>query len=383
MRPSLRRTLVCLAAICALTAAASLGARAPRVSVIDMLDRYTAGRFDSVLDDLSTLDRDFADILNQLNEHAPAWIEASGPAARDKRRLVAATFALEAARVDAWHEWKWIVRQPAMCPAHIPGERATRGDCYYPLNVLTWQAPPRLIEWACQLMGQDGAPAAVERWWHIAAIAVAQRSEDIQFLVGDPAIGRGRGAGEIINLQDEIKHLEHAERRFPDEVRFKLAQGIARERVWPADAAQAFEALAGDYTVGGEAMARLAILQLRLGRVADALKSVDRADQYTRDPYVLYLSAYVRGRIAEAQKQPERARAAYERAVKVWPHGQAATMALASLLFQQGRRAEAQELTGGMLAASPAPPDPWREYVHGDDRFWPELVGKLRAEIRR
>jgi len=382
MSVSVRRVLVSLAAVCAL--AAGLGARQSRqTSVTDMLDRYAAGKFDEVLTELSALDQDFAAILNQLREQGPAWIDAGGPDGRDKRRLVAATFAIEAARVDAWYEWKWLVLQPAMCPVQIPGERATRGDCYLPLNVLTWKAPPLLIEWACTLLRQDATPRPIERWWQIAAVSVAQLSEDTHFLVGDPAIGRGRGAGEIINLQDEVKHLSHATARFPDDVRLKLAEGIARDRIWPVDATTAYQALGDELTVGGEAMARLAILQFRLNRPADALKSLDRADAVTRDPFILYLSAYVRGRILESQKKIDDARSAWERAVTVWPHGQAATLALSSMLFQQGRRAEAQELTGAMLAANPLPPDPWREYVHGDDRFWPQLVGKLRAEILR
>ena len=383
MSVSLRRVLVSLAAACAL--GAGLGARASReTSVVDMLDRYAAGKFDEVLAELGALDQDFAAVLNQLREQGPAWIDAGGPAARDKRRLVAATFAIEAARVDAWYEWKWLVLQPAMCQVQIPGERPIRGgECYNPLNVVQWKAPPLLIEWACTLLRQDETPRPIERWWHMAAVSVAQLSEDTHFLVGDPAIGRGRGAGEIINLQDEIKHLGHATARFPDEVRLKLAEGIARDRIWPVDATIAYQALADDLTVGGEAMARLAILQFRLNRPADALKSLDRADAVTRDPYVLYLSAYVRGRILESQKKIDDARTAWERAVTVWPHAQAATLALSSMLFQQGRRAEAQELTGAMLAADPLPPDPWREHVHGDDRLWPQLVGKLRAEILR
>ena len=378
----LRRILVSLAALCAVAAGLAAGPSRQN-SVTDMLDRYAAGKFAEVLTELGALDQDFASILNQLREQGPAWIDAGGPAGRDTRRLVAATFAIEAARVDAWYEWKWVVVQPPMCPVQIPGERATKGDCYRPLNVLQWKAPPLLIEWACELLRQDPSPRPIERWWHMAAVAVAQFSEDTHFLVGDPAIGRGRGAGEIINLQDEIKHLDHAKARFPEEVRLQLAEGIARDRVWPTDAITAYQALADELTVGGEAMARLAILQFRLNRSADALKSLDRADAVTREPYVLYLSAYVRGRILESQKRIDETRTAWERAVTVWPHGQAATLALASMLFQQGRRAEAQELTGAMLAANPLPPDPWREYVHGDDRLWPQLVGKLRAEILR
>jgi hypothetical protein len=36
-----------------------------------------------------------------------------------------------------------------------------------------------------------------------------------------------------------------------------------------------------------------------------------------------------------------------------------------------------------MFAASPRPADPWRGYADADDRFWPLLIGQLRAEIRR
>ena len=66
-----------------------------------------------------------------------------------------------------------------------------------------------------------------------------------------------------------------------------------------------------------------------------------------------------------------------------WPNGQAATQALAASLFRDGKRASAYELTETMLDAPNPLFDPWREYVHADDRFWPYLVGKLRAEILR
>ena len=51
--------------------------------------------------------------------------------------------------------------------------------------------------------------------------------------------------------------------------------------------------------------------------------------------------------------------------------------------MRDGRRAEAQALAVAMLNARPQPPDPWREYVHADDRFWPQLIGRIRAEIRK
>jgi predicted Zn-dependent protease len=96
---------------------------------------------------------------------------------------------------------------------------------------------------------------------------------------------------------------------------------------------------------------------------------------------VIYLSKYFRGRVAERQRKPEDAEPAYRAAVAAWPHAQSAAMSLAALLFLDDRRAEAQELAGAMLAANPAPIDPWREYVHADNRFWPILIRKLREEI--
>ena len=342
-------------------------------SVLALLQRYSNGDFAGVLDEVNRLEN-FDEFRNTLKREAPAWMDAGGPADRERRRLTAATLALEAARADEWYEWKWIQRQPAM------GEGA---NAYQPLNVLYWKPPPLLIEWGCELFRTDTAPTPVERWWQLAALAVAQRSQDAQFLVGDTAIGRGVAAGEIINTQDDIKHLDHVVERFPNEPRFMLGQGIARDRYWQDDAIQAYLSLFGDPDVGGEAMMRLGAMQLRSGKPRDALTLFERAERATRDPYVIYLARLYRGRALERQNQREQALDAYRGAVAAWPGGQAATLSLASLLFQAGRRSQAQELTGSMFSVSPMPADPWREYVHADDRFWPLLIGKLREGIRR
>ena len=126
---------------------------------------------------------------------------------------------------------------------------------------------------------------------------------------------------------------------------------------------------------------RMGVMFAQMGRREDALKHFDRAESLTRDRYVIYLVKYFRGKIAESQRRNDEALAAYRGAVAAWPRAQSATLSLASLLFQSGRRAEAQELAASMLEANPQPVDPWREYVHADNRFWPLLVGKLRTEI--
>lgn len=341
---------------------------AQRRSVTDLLDRYGAGRFDAVVEELSGDDLDFGDLLKQLRQEGPGWIAAGGAARRARRELTAATVALEAARAGEWHEWKAIQRQDNFFELR-------------PLNVLYWKAPPLLIEWGCELFRRDTTPRPIERWWQLAALAVAQRSEDPQFLVGDTKIGRGVGAGEIGNTGDEIKHLEHVTPRFPKEMRFVLAQGIARDRDWIDDAVKVYHALAHDPDVGGEATMRLGALWLRQRRLPDAVEQLERAEALTRDPYVVFLARYFRGQAFERQQDPRKAEAAYRGAVAAIPHAQSASVALAALVMRDGRRAEAQSLVRDMLGADPPPLDPWRAYVHADDRFWPQLIGRLRTEI--
>ncbi len=348
------------------------------ISVVDFLGRYASGEFEPVAGALAADGVDFDDLLEQLRRDGPAWIDGAGPAVRERRRLVAATFALEAARAGAWGDWKRIQRQPLMC---AEGPAAATGGCTQPPSVLYWRAPPLLVEWGCELFRRDETPRPVERWWQLAALSVAQRSEDAQFLVGDPSIGRGLGTAEIGNVQDEIKHLEHARARFPDEMRFVLAEGIARDRFWPAEAHAAYEALEDHPDVGGEATMRLGALQMRNRNPGDAIASLERVERLTRDPYVIFLARYFRGQANEQRRRYDDAEAAYREAIAAVPNAASATIALAALAARAGRRAEAQQLIGAMLAADPPPPDPWRGFVHADDRFWPQLIGRLRAEI--
>lgn len=380
-----RIALVLLLSSCAFLLSGPLTAR--QATVTAFLDRYAAGQFEAVVDELGG-DLDFEELLKQLKRDGPGWIDAAGPEMRERRELVAVTFALEAARADQWYQWKWIWKPPEMgVPVAPPmpgaaGPPMGGGQGYQPFPILDWRPAPQFVEWACERLRKDATPRPIERWWQLAALAVAQRSEDVHFLVGDPNVGRGIGAGEIGNRQDEIYHLDHVTARFPNEPRFMLAQGIARPQ-WPEDAFKAYGAVLGDEDVGGEAAMRAGALEMRLGQRDEALQYFEMAEDRTRDPYVIYLARFFRGQIRERQHAIDAATEAYRGAVAAWPHAQAATMALASLLFDAGRRVEAQTLAGEMLAAKPPVRDPWREFVHADDRFWPQLVGRLRAEIRK
>jgi hypothetical protein len=370
------RRLIVFAIVCAnCLAAASSGVRTR--SVTDLLDRYAAGDFDRVVSELEGLDT-YQPVLTYLREHGRGWIDQKGAEAAGRRELAAATFALEAARAGQWHEWKIIRKQPRMCAG---------SECYTPPDVLRWQPPALILEWGCQLLRQHDPPKPIERWWQLAAVAVAQRSEDPQFLIGDVNVGRGPEGGEIGNTQDEIKHLEHAMKRFPKESRVQLAYGIAQDRDFPLDAAVVYRTLESDPDVGGEAMMRLgAMLSRRRSNAAgmrDALQALEKVHARTRDPYVVYLAHYFAGRIHVGDGRIEDAEEAFRRAAAAVPQAQSAQIALAALVFRDGRRTAAQEVVRNMLDAGSAARDPWRTYVHADDRFWPRLIGRLRAEISR
>lgn len=363
----------------AVVLAATIPPRAGNVSVVELLDAYRAGQFDRVI---AALEREtnFKPILDQLRRDGPGWIAAAGPSEIARRELVAATFALEAARVGMRYEWKRTQMQERYS---LPG-----GPDLQPLNVLNWKSPPLLIEWGCALFRRDDKPRPIERWWQLAAMAVAQKSEDTQFLVGDPKIGAARldrdagiAAGEIGNIEAEIKHLDHVWKRFPEEKRFVLGQGIARDREWHEDAVTAYKALEKDPIVGGEALMRLGAMYMRLRNFSEALKALDRSQTMTRDPYVIFLANYFSGQIYERQPNLTLAEESYRTAAAAVPHAQSATLALASILARDERRTEAQQLVREMLAAEPPPLDPWRRFVHADDRFWPLLIRKLRTEI--
>ncbi len=361
-----------IVALCVTSTAPS----AQRLSVTNLLDRYGAGEFDAVAAVLATK-IDFGDLLKQLRADGPAWTTAGGTTDRERRELAAATFALEAARADEWNEWRQRLKQP-----WLP-------DGYQALDVLEWSPPPLLIEWGCQLFSRDTTPRPVERVWQLAALAVAERAEDADFLIGT--------TGEpVANSQDEIYHLRHVLDRFPDEPRFRLAYAIAMEwRSWPqvprkpgsvkpasvAAAMAAFEKLEKEEDIAAEVNLRLGALHFRRGNLDEALKRFERVESSTREPYLIYLARYFGAQALTSKGRDADAMRSYARALLAVPNAQSSALPLAGFLFKSDRRAEAYTVAASAFAAYPLPADPWRGYADADDRFWPRLLERLRALI--
>lgn len=393
------RVVFGLAAALALAALVTGRLTAQEPSTLALLNQYASGKFADVNATLARTEN-FKRIYKDLkHDDVLAWLDGGGPADRPRRELAAATFALEAARADEWYEWKWL-QNPPIGSGRVP--------------ILYWMPPPLLIEWGCELLRQRPEPRPIERVWQLAAMAVGQRSEDTQFLIGFtqieietppdlapepslsptprpnipgmPSLSMGGGRSfpdEVLNVQKEIGHLNHVIGRFPDEKRFVLGQALARERPTPNDAARLYTAMLTDQMVGGEAAMRLGALYLRQGRIADALPLFARAELLTRDRDVIYLARFYRGQAMVKLRREADAIAAYRSALDARPGSQSASVGLALILASHDGRAEAQTLMKAVLDKGADYKDPHLEYMHGDERFWPTLVEKLYAEIRK
>ena len=327
---SIRSACLCVALAAAATI--NVGGQTQAPSAITLLGRYADGQFNAVVSEL-TDQEDFARLLKDLKSHAEEWIAAGGQGDRARRELAAATFALEAARVDEWREWKWIQKPPRHGPAADALLEAAAAAHRVGLRVAS---------------ARTKRPRPIERTWQLAAMAVAQRSEDTQFLIGFTQLAPDAGPRrpsrpgappsipglprirvqprpqgiEVLNVQDEIGHLNHTMDRFPAEKRFVLGQAIARERDFPVTRSRSTTCSPTDPDVGGEALMRLGALQVRQGRVADALVSFERAERLTRDADVIYLARRVpRAGAASLEARGRRGGGVPRRAGRAARHG--------------------------------------------------------------
>ena len=102
------------------------------VSFVDALTYYELGEYDAVARGLKASIAGDADrVIPMLARDAEAWIKADGAAEVPRRRMVAATFALELGLSGIDTQWE-----------------------------VTKQA----IEWACTMLRRAGPPTELERW---------------------------------------------------------------------------------------------------------------------------------------------------------------------------------------------------------------------------
>ena len=376
--------------VCAVPVCASRPAAVAQSAIPGWLDRYEQGDYEAVLAEVRVAP-DIKAFGKQLAELAPPWVAAKGPASIDRRRLIAATFALEAIR-------------PAM-------ERIV------PTPGSPVAAP--ILEWACQLLRSTPAPLPAERWWHLAAVALIERSFNEYLLTG--YLGPGFDSKQYGPVGN---HLAHSAARFPDEPRFKLTIVVSREvhltggawswlgrpltasnrsgdaalmakqsENWTAVVesrnAPAWKRLIADYNalavfegIRAESHLRAGVLEFRLGNHEGALDHLRQVEPNTQEPALVYLSRFFRAKVFERLGRPADAEAEYRSALRAVPLAESAATALAASLFLRDARPESSELIDAMFTVRPTPADPWRDYWCGDCRLWSRYIERLRKELK-
>jgi tetratricopeptide (TPR) repeat protein len=116
-----------------------------------------------------------------------------------------------------------------------------------------------------------------------------------------------------------------------------------------------------------EARLRLARVQTKRGRPADAIDTLAPMESPATEPGFLYLARLFEGDAWEAQQELRRAEAAYRAAMAVLPQSASAPLSLAHLLFIHGRRDEASDLVRSLATSATAQSqqEPWLPYRLG------------------
>jgi tetratricopeptide (TPR) repeat protein len=200
--------------------------------------------------------------------------------------------------------------------------------------------------------------------------------------------------------------LDEAERRYPEEPRFRLAlvvaarpartvanrpgvglttiAGLSRVSAGAAeqhvtDTLRRLDDLAGDGPIGAEARLRAGMIRFHLGEAEQALEDARHAAE-DEEPFVRYLGHLLAGHVLVHLGRDAEAIRAYERAVAINSRARSGVVALSSRLVVAERHDEAYVLLENYFAADAAV-DPWLQYGWGDYRLWPSYLLRLRALI--
>jgi tetratricopeptide (TPR) repeat protein len=317
----------------------------PPAPIVELLDAYDAGRFETVEKIVAAIP-DLAKFSLDLQKASNSWVAAARPDATQRRRLIAAAVALEAAGV----------------------------------HIQQWPVGRDLLKWAAFFTNR-GPPTEAEHVWNLAAVALIQGAQDSTPLINEAIL------------------------RFPAEDRFHLAEAIARELhswrlvhyVQPTgrsgfgnrsptailrDVVKAFEPLLARASIRAEVHLRLGQTYLRLNQPKVALEHLLQVEPLAKDPFLRYLANYCSGKAREAMGDAAGAEAAYRRALEIFPRAQSASFAYAALAFDRDARDEAHAIVESAIATETRVEDPWRAYQAADFRFWTSFVALVRRGLR-
>ncbi len=385
-----------------LAVACLMGATQPRASVPTLevlLSDYDRGQFQTVVRAMRDLPERPAvvggtdgvrldPLFLEWEQLAPRWIAAGDPG---RRRMVAASFALELANARAASQW--YLRYP-------------------------------FVAWACGLLRASPASHPAGRWWHLAAIAVLEDNEDWPHVMGGlwtqarAATYLRRSPKQFFGDADREEaitgHLAHARLAVPDEPRWRLAEvhyeesqtiseeaagpiGIGahqlsgRERIPPL--VERYQALNSVPSLRGDVALHLGFLRIRMEDWDEALAHLREVPTLTQERALVSLSHHFMGWVYAQTDKRASAIDAYRNALAITPRSRSTSILLAALLLDAGRQTEAYAVMHGALEArrtpgtfatveTDPPPDLWPLYPRGDALLLPTYLARLRETLQ-
>lgn len=391
--------------------------------VADLLNRYAAADYDGALAPVSGL-ADVQAVYDGLATSGSQWIAAGGDAAGlPKRRLIAASFALEAAARNAR---KGMTGSPGRGRADVAAVDATLESMFLDLYLrqmlvawggaaLTTAAPiyPRYADWKRDRRVPPLAPPdatlpvqPAECSWFAAAVSLLEfpNPSSVAELPSDTFSGAMATWAPRTYLLVPL-----AEKRCPGDPRWRMASAAVEEyyamigsvvaeplplRPLLADPARVseasyqlgrralahYEALTKASAVAAEAHMRAGYLQIRFGDHGGARRHFAEADRLTTDSSVHYVSRMLTGTAWQTDRHASEAEAAYRAALEAVPHARSASTLLAALLAARGEHAEATSL---LESAGKTTDDPWGfRFMQASAGMFPEALVHVRALLR-
>ena len=287
--------------------------------------------------------------LHAEGEH---WIEEAGPKEIPRRRLVAATFALETARAGLDYEW------------------ANSVD---------------LIDWGWSQLSKERPPLPAERLWHLAAMALFQGAFD-------ESTSSKRGMRRLKSRFPNEPSHPHSLTAWSLEVASR-ARGFSPQSVsrQTGGVGAAGSSISGAYAKALASPERRSPAKPTCGsgyydliadRPESALAHLAQAQSTTTDPDVIYLAHLFRGWTLARMDRDAETTAEYQQAVDAVPAGGTGALWLARRLLLEGKRAEADAVVDRSLVDSKDVEDPWRLFGYGDFLRFPAMMKQLRGAIR-
>lgn len=395
------------------TDSSTVHAQAVNVSLTQALDRYDQGDR-AVVGAIARLENGTALYLN-LEKYGLTWAKAAGDAAKPRRLLVMATFALEAAgnsSVSTTSALQLIelgcdrLRPPNGPAQPLPAERLWHRAA---LGVLEAKGNYMAVQahlWHLNRRFKDEPSALLARAWvkqsEWEAIPGELWAMSFPFdIIRQPGMGGGnfanraavrqglapgfygagghglaglfltgpfgpKGPGTAATPRDITTSIWSK----PEE-KVKVAGRVIRE----------YEKALAEPSVAPEAHLRLGYLYYVSGEIELSRSHLAEAQRMNTAPDQLYLIELFAGWAAEREDDLEAADAAYRRALVHVPFGRTAVTWLAALMQGRGMLGDAQKFVDASLAATGKMPDPWPLFAQGDFRHWAPTMEKLRGEL--